>query len=155
MIKMKKKINITFIAYSLLILLSGCPYKEVYKSEVGNIFESGVNIYPETVYHIEKKGVFSATFGFKINNTSNDTIRFRFDSSFLSSQTEVIEIEKVIYVFGNLLNPDTELVIPPMVDTSIALSFKGKFSFKKRDIVLHFNYEKIDVQIPYRYIAKK
>ncbi|MBX9784094.1 MAG: hypothetical protein K2X48_12465 [Chitinophagaceae bacterium] len=141
----------------IVVMLTACPMKEIYKYKGGVISSHGIELSPQTVYYSEFKGEFKADFVLNIFNTSNQPIVLNFKETFLLAENQKIAIENVIFKFGKEgeLESSTNLTIPPQRDTLIGLYFKGKMYSYKGDINLIFKSNDINIQIPYKRILKK
>jgi hypothetical protein len=143
-------------AFSIVIslFLMGCPYKEIYKFQGNDISEKELRIYPVVFYYGKQKDGSYCTAGLRISNLTQQPLILNFNNSHLLAGNNSIPVKNVIYRLGKLLDPKTNLVIPPATDTIIALLFKNIPSSYKGDINLALSTKDTNNIINYKRIRK-
>lgn len=108
----------------LLVGLSACPYKEIYKPVVQehNII-NGLRVSPVVLFYNSHKGQSTCEVDLRINNQSDLIQKVSFSKSYLINSSDTLAIEK-IYALGTALSIEHIFNIPPKMDTTLGFMFK-------------------------------
>jgi len=119
------KIYQNMLLFCLIISLSACPYREIYKavSQINGIY--GLEIRPVKLVFISHKRIATCDVIYRITNPTDSTQKVNFSKSFLINMIDTLKIDKIFAAhYGTNIPVESIFQIRPQNDTLIAFSFK-------------------------------
>ena len=110
----------------LMLSLSACPYKEVYKTVTKEKEINGLKICPLRLVFTLHKKIAQCDVIFRIINPSDSVKEADFAKSYLINTRDTLPIEKIFPAFTATNLPSQNVFkINPQQDTIIGFTFKG------------------------------
>lgn len=107
----------------LLLLLTGCPYKETYRrvsQQPVNI--DGTEITPLTLFYSSRHKISYCDVSFRIRNLADSTQNLQFAGSLLANANKTV-VHDTVYAYGKAYPKDNIFRIPPKTDSLLAIAF--------------------------------
>lgn len=121
---MKRNIKSISLIF-LLLVLSACPYKEIYKTVDQTNEISGLKISPFKLFFSSHKGIATADVIYKITNLTDSVKQANFAKSSLININDTLKVEKMFAAhYATDIPLQNTFTIRPQKDTLIAFRFK-------------------------------